>query len=130
MRPSGAHTHPSGGTGALAVLAAAVAVIAAVKILLAVLWLLAAILGLAVALAVALAAWLNRREPGPPWTGRRQLPRAVPAQPLRPVSAPPRRAIEPGQHLHLHIHGILSGEQAQQATEIITTHREDRNAGH
>ncbi len=111
MRPSGAHTHPSGGAGALAALAAAVAVIAAVKMLLAVLWLLAAILGLAVAAAVALAAWLNRREPSPPWTvSQLQPPPAARAQPVR---AQRRPAIEGGQHVHLHLHGLTAEQIAQ-----------------
>jgi hypothetical protein len=115
MHPSGAHTHPDGGSGIGAVVGIVVAgavvasiagpVIAAVTALIQLVLIIVAVLaGLALAAGLALVVWRVRRGPRPaPWAA----PAAVrPGRAAVGVAGPvsPSRVGAPGG-LHLHLHG-------------------------
>lgn len=129
MKPSGAHTHPDGGSGigaaAVVVLAAIVAaavagpVIRAVTDLIEVLAVtVAVILGVSLAAGTVLVAWRLRR-------GRQNTPLVVhqvtpvTRQAAESLPAPPRPAIEASREVHLHFHGVT----AEDVAAIIGQHQ-------
>jgi hypothetical protein len=132
MRPSGAHTHPDGGSGgaAVAVLAlfilvgAGSTIAAALSDVLHVLALAALVTaGLALAAAAGVVVWrLRHRNRPAPWTAT-----AVPGRAARLVVPPraQRTAIGRGNDVHLHLHGLSPADITAALTQLNNGHDDD-----